>query len=41
MVLGSTYLQMAMYMKDNLKMEIDKVKEAILGLIKVITKVSG
>lgn len=41
MVLGSTYLQMAMYTKDNLKTEIDKVKEAIPGLIKVITKVNG
>ena len=41
MVLDSTYLQMAMYTKDNLKTEIDKVKEAIPGLIKVITKVNG
>lgn len=35
------YLPMEIYMKDSLKMEIDKVKEAILGLIKVITRVSG
>lgn len=28
-------------MKDNSKMEIDKDKEATLGLIKVITKASG
>lgn len=35
------YLPMEMFMKDNSKMEIDKDKEATLGLIKVITKASG
>ena len=35
------FLQMVIFIKVNLKMEIDKVKEAIPGLIKVITKVNG
>lgn len=41
MVLAYTYLLTAMFMKDSLKMETGKVKEAILGLIKAIIRVNG
>lgn len=41
MVLDSIYLLMEMYIKVNLKMEIDKDREAILGQTKVTIKESG
>lgn len=41
MVQGSMYLPMEMYIKVNLRMEIDKDKGLILGLIKVIIKDNG
>lgn len=41
MVQGSMYLPMEMYIKVNLRMEIDKGKGLILGLIKVIIKDNG
>lgn len=41
MVQVFTYLPMVMFMKVNLKTEIDKDKAVILGLIKVIIRVNG
>jgi hypothetical protein len=41
MVLAFIFLQMAMFTKDNSRMEIGKGKAAILGLTKAIIKVNG
>lgn len=41
MVLEFMSSQMEMFMKENFKMEIDKVKEVTLGQIKAIIKVNG
>lgn len=41
MVQEFTCLRMAMFMKENFRMGIDKVRANILGSIRVIMKVNG
>lgn len=41
MAVDFIFLQMVMFMKANLIMAIDKVKEAILGSIKATIRVNG